>query len=279
MQDIFAYCAELVRANDRDRFLAALFAPAERRGALHALHAFNIEVSRARDVAREPLPGEIRLQWWRDVINGERVGEANANPVAAALLAVMERHQLATATLNGLIDAHRFDLYDEPMARLSDLEAYARHTGSALFSLAAQILGDADRAAGTTDPAGLAYGITGVLRAFPQHASRRQLYVPIEILSRHGVDPEQIFSGRPSVGLIAALTELGAAARQLLAAAAQHLPALPRQVLPALLPLALVRPWLDCLERHDAFAVADIPPWRRQWLIWRATRKPARIAG
>ncbi|MGH6675608.1 MAG: squalene/phytoene synthase family protein, partial [Xanthobacteraceae bacterium] len=99
MPDAFAYCAELVRGADRDRYLAALFAPAERRGALHALYAFNIEVARVRETARQPLPGEIRLQWWTDVLRGERGDEARANPVASALLASVECHCLATAKL------------------------------------------------------------------------------------------------------------------------------------------------------------------------------------
>jgi phytoene synthase len=86
MQDAFAYGAELVRATDRDRFIASLFAPAEHRGAVYALYAFNSEVTRVREAAREPLPGEIRLQWWSDVINRERDEEARANPVASALL-------------------------------------------------------------------------------------------------------------------------------------------------------------------------------------------------
>ena len=86
MQDAFAHCSELVRSADRDRFLAALFAPVQHRDALLALYAFNIEVARVREVAREALPGEIRLQWWREVLSGERGEEASANPVAAALL-------------------------------------------------------------------------------------------------------------------------------------------------------------------------------------------------
>src|SRR5579862_9662370 len=140
MQDAFAYCGELVRTADRDRFLSSLFAPAELRPALHALYAFNVEIARVRDVVREPLPGEIRLQWWSDVINGERAGEASANPVASALLSVIAHHRLDAAKLTALIDGHRFDLYDEPMARLDDLEAYARNTSSELFTLAARIL-------------------------------------------------------------------------------------------------------------------------------------------
>ena len=88
MQEAFAHCEALVRTADKDRFLRTLFAPAEHRGALFALYAFNVEVARVREAAREPLAGEIRLQWWRDVLAGEGRGEVAANPVAAALLAI-----------------------------------------------------------------------------------------------------------------------------------------------------------------------------------------------
>src|ERR1700733_14955696 len=115
MQEALAPCAEIVRTADRDRYIATLFAPAEHRDALFALYAFNAEIARVRDVAREPLPGEVRLQWWREVIGGERSGEAAANPVAAALLATIRRYDLAVERLSTLVEAHRFDLYDEPM--------------------------------------------------------------------------------------------------------------------------------------------------------------------
>jgi 15-cis-phytoene synthase len=281
MQDAFAYCAELVRSADRDRFLSSLFAPAEHRGALHALYAFNVEVARVRDVAREPLPGEVRLQWWSDVIGGERGGEASANPVASALLAVIERHRLPATKLQTLIEAHRFDLYDEPMARLAELEAYARQTSSALLVLAAQILtgGEGQRAEVVADAAGIAQAIVGLLRAFPLHASRRQLYVPLDLLERHGVAPQDIFAGQSSKNLRAAFAELQDIARSHLHVARENITALPQAALPALLSVALVRPLLDRLSRCDPFMPAEISPWRRQWLIWRAARNPARIAG
>src|SRR5512140_2160659 len=113
--DNFEHCAALVREADRDRYLATLFAPAERRDALFALYAFNAEIARVRDVAREPLPGEIRLQWWREVLNGERDGEAAAHPVAAALRETLARYQLPSEQLLNLIEAHSFDLYNDPM--------------------------------------------------------------------------------------------------------------------------------------------------------------------
>ena len=275
MQDAFAYCAELVRQADRDRFIAALFAPADRRDALAALYAFNIEITRVREAAREVLPGEIRLQWWSDVLAGERREEAGANPVAAALLATIDKNWLGTEKLNALIAARRFDLYDEPMATIADLEDYAAHTSSDLIALAAQILGvDAEAAA---QPAGIAYGITGLIRAFPVHAARRQLYIPVELLERHNVRPHDVLTGRPSSDLNAALTDLRGIARRHLASAHERIMLLPREALPAFLPVALVRRLLDRLDRRDPFAPAELSLWRRQWLIWRAARNPARI--
>jgi 15-cis-phytoene synthase len=281
MQDAFAYCAELVRAADRDRFLSSLFAPAEHRAALHALYAFNVDIARVREVAREPLPGEIRLQWWSEVVNGERAEEAAANPVASALLTVIERHRLAVSALTALLDARRFDLYDEPMASLADLEAYGRKTSSALLALAAQILagGDGEVSETIAVPAGIAYTIAGLIRAFPLHAARRQLYLPLDLLEHHGVEPQDIFAGRSSKSLSAAFGELQDIARRHLLAAHQQIATLPDAALPAFLPVALVRPSLDRLARHDPFAPAELSPWRRQWLIWRAARNPARIAG
>ena len=280
MQDAFAYCAELVRTADRDRFLSSLFAPVQHRAALHALYAFNVEVARVREVAREPLPGEIRLQWWSEVVNGGRAEEAAANPVASALLTVIERHRLAAPALTALLDARRFDLYDDPMARLADLETYARKTSSALLALAAQILGgEGEVTEPVANPAGIAHAIAGLLRAFPLHAARRQLYVPLELLDRHGVEPQDIFAGKSSENLRGALAELQAVARRHLLAAHQQIATLPDAAMSAFLSVALVRPALDRLARCDPFAPAELSPWRRQWLIWRAARNPERIAG
>jgi phytoene synthase len=278
MQDAFAYGAELVRTTDRDRFIASLFAPAEHRGAVYALYAFNSEVARVREAAREPLPGEIRLQWWSDVINRERDEEARANPVASALLTTIERYRLSSAKLIDLVEARRFDLYNDPVATLPDLEAYASKTSSAPFALAAQILAGADAEA-VSAPAGIAFAIADLLRAFPRHAARGQLYVPLELLDRHQVRPHDIFAGRSSAGLQAALAELRDVGRRHLDTAHQRMAALTRQAMPALLPVALVRPALGRLERGDPFSPAELAPWRRQWLIWRAARNPARIAG
>ena len=111
---------------DKDRFVATLFAAAPRRRALHALYAFNVELARVRDVAREPMPGEIRLQWWREVLGGTRTGEAG--PVASALMATIIRYRLPLRMFEAMIEARSFDLYDDPMGSLAELEGYAEKT-------------------------------------------------------------------------------------------------------------------------------------------------------
>jgi 15-cis-phytoene synthase len=271
MDDAFSYCTDLVRDVDRDRFIATLFAPAQCRDALYALHAFDIELTRVRDLAREAMPGEIRLQWWREVVLGERKGEGGASPVAAAILETIEKHRLAPDALLRLIEARQFDLYNEPMTTMAELEDYAIKTSSVPIAMAAQILG-ADAAAAAR-PAGIAYALNAVLSAIPRHAARGQLYLPVELLERHGASPQDVFARHSSPPLAAAAAELRSLARGHLDTAAAMLRSLPAQALPAFLPVALVRRSLDRLDRLDIFTPRALPPWRRQWLIWHAARK------
>jgi phytoene synthase len=282
MADAFDHCEEMVRAGDKDRFLATLFAPQKYRRALYALYAFNFEVARVRELAREPMPGEIRLQWWRDALLGAGQGEAAANPVAAALREVAVRYRLPPSAFADLIDARAFDLYDEPMQSLADLEDYTRRTSSALIGLAVRILCDGRDAgaADLADHAGVAYGIAGLLRAFSVHAARRQLYVPVEVMQRHGAQAEDVFAGNATTELRAALAELRLRARQHLAAARGLVAAAPAAIIPALLPAAVVRPTLERMERrrYRPFKPLELPQWRRQWILWRAARSNLRKA-
>ena len=274
MQDAYAYCEALVREADKDRFLASLFAPANRRPHLFALYGFNVEIARVGQVAHEPLAGEIRLQWWRDALSGRAPGEAAANPVAAALLDTIARCGLPAAPLDALIDARARDLYDDPILTLSELEAYGRATASTLFGMAARILDRGAAPDDVADPAGIAYALAGLLKAFPRHAARGQIYLPTETLERHGVASAEVAAGTAGPGLRAALAEIAGQARERLAQAAGRWQSVSPGARPAFLPLAWVAPLLARIERNpDPFVPIDLPQWRRQWLLWRAARR------
>ncbi|MEP9353561.1 phytoene/squalene synthase family protein [Xanthobacter sp. KR7-65] len=277
----YDHCAELVRAHDRDRFLSALFAPPDRRRHLLALYAFNLDVARVREVVREPLPGEVRLAWWREVIEGEGRGEVAGHPVAAALLDTIARFRLPRAAFVALTDARIFDLYDDPMPTLGDLEGYAGETASALLQLSALIvLPDVGRSGDLSGHAGVAIALTGLMRAFPIHAARGQCFLPLDILSRHGVGREEAVSGTVTPGLLAALAELRAIAGRHLGqardAAGQVYAA--TSIAAPFLPLALVKGDLSSLARvRDPFhQSAGLSPFRRQLALWWASKQAAR---
>src|SRR5664279_482057 len=141
-----AYCADLVRSHDFARYASSLFVPANERRGLLALYAFNVEILRVRDAVSQALPGEIRLQWWRDLLEGTGHGGVEGNPVAAELLRAIGQWDLPVELLSRLIDEHAFDLYNDPMPTLAALEGYANDTSAALFALAAAIMGPPSRA-------------------------------------------------------------------------------------------------------------------------------------
>lgn len=182
-----------LREADRERYLSVLFAPEDKRGALATLFLFNAETARLRDLVSEPLPGEIRLQWWRDVIAGDRTEEAQQNPLADALLDVIAAHDLPAAAFDNLLEARIFDLYDDPMPSRTDLEGYLGETASMLIQMACQILngGQTQPTADAAGHAGVAYGIATLIRQMPQHRARGQMFLPADLLAAAGTGADR----------------------------------------------------------------------------------------
>lgn len=270
--------AEAVRRLDKDRWLAGLYAPEERRRHLYALYAFAIEIDRIRDVVSDPLPGEIRARWWADMLAGARGGEGDAHPIAAALLDTIARFDLPLDAFDRLIEAKIFDLYDDPMPDMAALEVYCADTSGALIRLAARVLatggeGEIDAAAG---PAGIAHGLAAMLRALPRHAVRGHILLPADLLERHGVARDDVLAGETGPELERVLAEIRDRARAALAETRRLVGAIPPAAAPAFLHVCLVDQCLERMERpdHDPFrTVLDIPQWRRQWRLWNAARR------
>jgi phytoene synthase len=274
----YSHCETLVREADPDRYYATLFAPADKRPHLFALYAFSSEVARIREAVSGPMPGEVRLQWWRDAIGGEARGSVADHPVAAALLGTVQRFDLPRTAFLDLLEARTFDLYDDPMPSLTDLEGYLGETSSALIRLASLIL------AGGRDPggaeaaghAGVAYGITGLLRALPWHARRGQVFVPRDILEQNGVARDDIVLGRGGPGFTAALGDMRALARRHLGEFDALRTSAAPEARPAFLPLALVPGYLARMERRDFdpfTTVVEVPAWLKIARLWRASRR------
>ena len=270
-----SFCAELVRSHDFVRYASALFLPAQQRRGLLALYAFNVEICRVRAQVSQPLPGEIRLQWWSDMLAGKAHGGVEGNPVAAELLQTIGEFRLPVATLSRLIEEHQFDLYNDPMPSMAALEGYVTDTASALFSLGARIVAPPSAVIDhLARHAGLAQGIAEVLLALPHDAARRQLFLPLQLLQQHGSGMEQVFSGKQTPQARAAINDLVAEARKHLGTAFELLAHVPPQARPVFLPLALVRRDVTRMSRadFDPFLPQLTSRLRTLWTLWRASR-------
>lgn len=271
----YAHCETLVRERDRDLWLASLFALQPARRHIHAIYAYAIETSDVRAKVTQPLLGEMRLRWWADAIEAaDSAGEGSrAHPLADALLDTIARFNLPRAEIVALAEARmRFDLYDDPPETTADVEDYCRATVAAPMRWAARILGG-DGGAAAFDGAGVALGLTRILRALPAHAPAQSL-LPLDLLARNGVAPEEVRASRESPGLLAALAEIRAMAQTRYDDAKREAQALAKGR-EALLPAATTPLFLERMTRKDyhPFQPLDEPsPLRRQWRLWRAAR-------
>jgi phytoene synthase len=227
------YCEALVRDADRDRFLATLFAPTAQRTDLHALYAFDIETAAVAHRVRDPVAGEIRLQWWHDALSSD--SGSTGQPVADAMLRVLQHHDIARSVVLDLIDARRRRLYPEVDSSEAEFELSASETEGAIIRLAARVL--RDQALGDS----------------PDEAMRLAAHHAGVVVAASAVAPDAA-----GFDIMAMMQRHRAAVRALI-------PNLPDAVLPAFLPLALA------VENR-----AVLPPWRKQWILWRASKNLAR---
>jgi phytoene synthase len=271
--DRLAPLMELVRG-DRDRYLAALYAPEDRRANLFALYAFNAEIAGIRDRVSQALPGEIRLQWWRDVIAAKDAGAGAGHPVAEALLEAIGGHNLPREAFQNYLDARLFDLYDDPMPTRGDLEGYCGETAAAIIQLSSIVLDPAaaSRSAELAGHAGCAQAITGLLRLLPLHRRRGQCYVPKDVLAAAGTSPGEFLAGDGGPNAPRAVAAMIALAREHLAAFERGAGDLPQALRPAFLPLALTHAELMKMQGREKELLTvsvDIGAWRKHWLMFR----------
>jgi phytoene synthase len=274
--DDHRHCAELVRQRDYDRYLCGLFAPEESRAALFALLAFNSEVARTREVVSEPILGHIRLQWWRDALDGIYDGKPLRHQIVQPLAEAVARFDLPRASFHTLLEARIFDLQDEPPADLAALERYAEATSASLTRLTLHCLGATQpRSVQAGRHIGIAWALTGLLRAIPFHAAHRRIFLPLDRLQAAGLTPGDVFERRKPKALAAVVAGIASEARRHLRQARRLRVGIPRTALPALLPATLLDGYLSRLARYryDVYhPKTDLPPLARQLrLAWKAS--------
>lgn len=275
--------ATLARAGEPDRYLAALLAPRARRADLITIAAYIGEVARIPHVASDPRIAAIRLQWWADTIDGFTRGAARTgSPVADTLQVVAARRGLAAADLAAVVEARFVEVDDTPVRDLPALQDYLDNAEGAAFRLAAHVL-DAPQTPAThlvLQAAGRAYGLVRVLQSLPRQLARGRLLLPADWPEVAALGDAAARGGDRDRALAAIVARCAAAARGNLDALQGSTTDIPHSLNAAILPCALVEPYLQALERGGTDAMrwsadtaAGLAPLTRVWRLWRAHRR------
>jgi len=186
LESAVKYCGLQVRSFDPDRYLTAIAAPKEFRSALLVLYAFNLEISKIRETVSEPMLGRIRLQWWREAIEGIFHGTPRNHEVVMALASIIKGFGLSRELFDDMINGREFDLEERAPHDIQELESYARSTSGNLLCLVAEITGADSKKANRI---GTAWAFVGLLKSVDFHRKQQCCYLPGVSVS--DIDTEQ----------------------------------------------------------------------------------------
>lgn len=276
MFDHQIHIQEELKKNDTERYLACLYLPDNIRHCAMTLYAFDSEIARIPSLVSEPMPGEIRIQWWRDLIKSG--GNSGSGPLAEALLQVTQTNQLPLDIIDNYLEARVFDLYQDPMPDMMTYEGYLGETVSSFLNMIALSSG-IERSRTLADAcghAGVAIGITRHLSLCASSRARGQLFFPLPILDANGLSAEQWFASEVGKTHEAVVLQMSTHARDHLTNARKAISELASEAKPIFLPLAFVEKLLDLIEKNPSECLVQpvlLSPLKRQWLAFRGIGK------
>ena len=257
MVNALSYIVSETRLHDRDRFLCSIFAPKGVREGLFTVLAFNIEISKTREMVRENIIGEIRLQWWRDTIehifnNPSRIRLNHL--VADELATVIEKFSLSRSFFDMLIDSRSRDLVDTPLEDEADLRRYTYETSSTLSQILLEILCPVDKVLSSSEvkaveSIGMAWALTGILRASTTLAKQKRILIPKTLMEEFEFNNDEFYGQTATNGILKATAYIVELARAEIAYARRLLKGnVKRRYLALFLQASLAEMYLNKIE-------------------------------
>jgi phytoene synthase len=201
----FQYCADHLRQANYGRYISCLFLEIELRQVAYALYAFHAKIREIPALISDPMPGEIRIQWWLDIVTN--TATLSGDPLARALQEVIIKYELPVERIERLLEAHIFDLYSDPITDRQALETYLGEIFSCLFLLLVNVANKIEgRSSGEVQTStiadasghsGVFVGSVELLMALPFHEHRKRVYFPKELssfsrLEEHGGEDDAV---------------------------------------------------------------------------------------
>lgn len=269
----------IVRASGTSFFWAMRLLPAHRRRAIFAVYAYCRDIDDIADGDWPTATKQARLQGWRDEIERVYAGTPT-NPIARALQEPIALFDLPKAEFHALLDGMERDAKGGPIAPTdADLRSYCRQVAGAVGMLAIRIFAENDPNADTaTQDAiavtqGEALQLTNILRDLGDDAERGRLYLPADLLARHGAETHEPKALLDDPALPAVCDELAAEAEARFARTRELLARVdPGTARPCRLMLGVYERLLHRLKatgwRHPEQRVR-MPKWEKLWVVAR----------
>ncbi len=242
-----------VEAAGTSFYWAMRLLPQERRYGMYAIYAFCREVD---DIADGERPIEYKLaalSAWREEIDALYHGRPR-HLVARALCDPTRRYQLRREDFLAVIDGMEMDAREDIRAPdIATLDLFCARVASAVGHLSVHIFGDPSEAAhSVADLLGRALQLTNILRDLDEDAGRRRLYLPREILDRHGITHSDPIAVLRHPALPAACRDVAAIAKTHFADAERAMRRCARRAMrPAAVMAAIYRTTLSALLRSN----------------------------
>uniref|UniRef100_A0A7S4C0J6 15-cis-phytoene synthase n=1 Tax=Chrysotila carterae TaxID=13221 RepID=A0A7S4C0J6_CHRCT len=246
------YCVDLVKHQDRERYLCNLLVPQRARGGLFALHALNIELAQLKGVSKEQSIPRMRVAWWRQTLAQAIAGSPPEHPVAQAIADAYARYGLTARLIEQLLDAREDNLEVMQPADRKEVMSYCERTAGALLLLGLECVQVTDSLAAEQAAVhvGSALGLATILRGTHAHASQSSTFIPEDVAQRHGLTLKKILSGRDSPELRDAVAELASEATTHLLAARALRAEVPASARSILLPAGIADVVLQRLQQN-----------------------------
>lgn len=268
----FDHCRDLAKAHDLDRYLCATLAPKAAQPALFSLAAFNIELGMIIAQVSEVQIGQIRLQWWRDVLSDVFANQPVVHPVARALAKTVHNYDLPQHLFIRLIDGRELELFGHPFCEMVDLHGYCDMTAGSLTALASRVLIGEDvlELDFPVELAGRAVGIANRIEQFKANAAKGRWLLPTAVLEKFDVPLASVTSVKVNKPQELLSLHMANEAMQAVLALRKEQGRLSKAVLPAFLPVSLAAQFVGRVQKRPGFPLPDaelVSQLRKQLLL------------
>lgn len=234
-----AYCRQQAAQSGSSFYYSFLFLPPAQRDAIMALYAFCRAVDDVVDNVQDPSVAASKLNWWRGEIDRMYATDVNTpatHPICLALHAPALEYGIKASDLKAVIAGMEMDLQQHRYVDDEALSVYCWRVAGSVGQMSARIFSNNINSADNHDVVnraacdtyalhmGQALQRINIIRDVGEDALRGRVYLPVDLLAKHGLKPADVLARKPSAAMTAVLHDATAQARLHLRTALAALP-------------------------------------------------------